>query len=253
MSDQIVLAGIAISNLGLDAAVAQCITRIEQVPGGYVCFVNVHSLTEATRQPELREALRGAAYCFADGVPLLWLARAKGTPIAMRVCGPDFMDMMLRARTTTVHGFIGGAPGRAEEIVERYRLDAIVHCPPMRAFSKEAALDDWRAFVERCPGRIAPRVVWVGLGAPKQERWMATVSPRAPGVMFFGVGAAFDILALATPRAPILLQRLGLEWAYRLGKEPRRLWKRYASANARFALLSLRELISEPPARSPRH
>jgi N-acetylglucosaminyldiphosphoundecaprenol N-acetyl-beta-D-mannosaminyltransferase len=87
-------------------------------------------------------------------------------------------------------------------------------------------------------------MIWVGLGAPKQERWIATVSRVAPAVMFFGVGAAFDFLAARKPRAPRVLQHFGLEWTHRLASEPRRMWKRYLVANARFARLVVDEITS---------
>jgi N-acetylglucosaminyldiphosphoundecaprenol N-acetyl-beta-D-mannosaminyltransferase len=211
--------------------------------GGSACFVNVHTLTEASRDPQLREAMHAASFLFADGVPLLWLARAKRAPIATRVCGPDFMDAMLRRHGAAVHGLIGASPEVTGAIVARYRIAAVAHSPPMRPFSEAHALEDWQAFVDRGPG-LPPRLVWVGLGAPKQERWIHTVSRVAPGVMFFGVGAAFDFLAERKPRAPRVLQRLGLEWTHRLASEPGRMWKRYLVANARFARLVVEELTS---------
>lgn len=206
--------------------------RIASGGGGYACFVNVHSLTEATRQPALRESLRGATYCFADGMPLVWLARRLGEPIAGRAAGPDFMPALLQRTRGLRHGLIGG-DGLGEQIAIRCGLDAVIHAPPRRAFSRDQALADWEAFRARCAGDV-PKLVWVGLGAPKQELWMATVAPHAPGVMFFGVGAAFDLLAGQQPRAPRWMQTRGLEWLYRLAREPRRLGARYAVTNTRF-------------------
>src|SRR5690606_3404833 len=89
-----------------------------------------------------------------------------------------------------------------------------------------------------------PRIVWVGLGAPKQELWLRSVSPLAPQTLFLGVGAAFDFLSLAKVRAPLLMQRLGLEWMHRLAHEPKRLWKRYLLTNSRFVSLAVRELMA---------
>ena len=232
------------SRLGLEAALAACEARVARGAGGSACFVNVHTLTEAARDAPLRDALHAASFRFADGVPLLWLARATRAPIATRVCGPDFMDAMLRRQGGVVHGLIGASPEVTGAIAARYGIEAVVHSPPMRPFSESHALEDWQAFLTRCPGRVSPRLVWVGLGAPKQERWIATVSRAAPGVMLFGVGAAFDFLAGRKPRAPRMLQRLGLEWAHRLGSEPGRMWRRYLVANARFARLVVEELTS---------
>ena len=106
---------VPISRFDLEAAVEECVTRIASGSGGYACFVNVHSLTEATRQPALRESLREATYCFADGMPLVWLARRRGAPIAGRVAGPDFMAALLARTRHLRHGFIGGATTRAAE------------------------------------------------------------------------------------------------------------------------------------------
>jgi N-acetylglucosaminyldiphosphoundecaprenol N-acetyl-beta-D-mannosaminyltransferase len=154
------------------------------------------------------------------------------------------MDAMLRRHAGRVHGLIGASPEVTGAVAARYGVQVIAHSPPMRPFSEAHALEDWHAFVARCPGRRPPQLVWVGLGAPKQERWMAAVSPVAGDVMFFGVGAAFDFLAGRKRRAPRVLQRLGLEWTYRLASEPGRLWKRYLVSNARFARLVFDELTA---------
>jgi N-acetylglucosaminyldiphosphoundecaprenol N-acetyl-beta-D-mannosaminyltransferase len=240
----VALGALEVSRLGLAGALAACDDRLARGAGGSACFVNVHTLTEASSDVTLREALRAASFRFADGLPLVWLARAKRAPIATRVCGPDFMDAMLRRHRARVHGLIGGSPQATTAVTERYGIQAITHSPPMRPFSEVHALEDWQAFVARCPGGAPPRLVWVGLGAPKQERWMAAVSRAAPDVMFFGVGAAFDFLAGHKPRAPRVLQRLGLEWTHRLASEPRRLWKRYLVANTRFAVLAVKDLTA---------
>jgi N-acetylglucosaminyldiphosphoundecaprenol N-acetyl-beta-D-mannosaminyltransferase len=240
----VTLGGLAVSRLGLDGALAVCEARVARGAGGSACFVNVHTLTEAGRDAILRDALRAAAFLFADGLPLVWLARAVRAPIATRVCGPDFMDAMLRRQSARVHGLIGASPEVTTAVAARYGIQAISHHPPVRPFSELHAREDWQAFVARCPGRRLPLLVWVGLGAPKQERWMAAVSRAAPGVMFFGVGAAFDFLAGKKPRAPRIVQRLGMEWTHRLVSEPGRLWRRYLVQNARFARLVAHELAA---------
>jgi N-acetylglucosaminyldiphosphoundecaprenol N-acetyl-beta-D-mannosaminyltransferase len=240
----VALGELEISRLGLDDALAACEERVSRGAGGSACFVNVHTLTEASSDARLREALRSASFLFADGLPLVWLARAKRAPIATRVSGPDFMDAMLRRQGARVHGLVGASPEVTDAVAARYAIQSIAHSPPIRLFSESHALEDWEAFVARCPGQCPPRLVWVGLGAPKQERWIAAVSRTVPDVMFFGVGAAFDFLADHKPRAPRALQRLGLEWTHRLASEPRRLWKRYLLASTRFALLVVKELTA---------
>jgi N-acetylglucosaminyldiphosphoundecaprenol N-acetyl-beta-D-mannosaminyltransferase len=239
----VALGELEISRLGFDAALAACEDRIARGAGGSACFVNVHTLTEASRDAALRDALRSATFLFADGVPLLWLARAKRSPIAARVSGPDFMAAMLRRQSARVHGLIGSSPEVTDAVAAHHGVQVVAHSPPVRPFSEAHALEDWQAFAARCAGP-PPRLVWIGLGAPKQERWIAAVSRAVPDVMFFGVGAAFDFLAGRKPRAPRVLRRLGLEWTHRLASEPRRLWKRYLLQNVRFAGLVARELTA---------
>lgn len=222
--------------------------RVEAGMGGYACFVNVHSLTESTRQPALRESLCEATYAFADGVPLRWLARHRGEPIAGRVAGPDFMAALLARTGGERHGFIGGeatadgGSAAGEAIAHGYGVAADTYAPPHRAFSPAHARADWDAFRARCAG-APPRIVWVALGAPKQELWVHEISRLAPTTMLCAVGAAFDVLAGTRARAPHWMQARGLEWLFRLAQEPRRLAGRYAVTNARFAARVMRDQL----------
>lgn len=246
------LLGIAFARLDLDGALGAARARIAASPAvaaGFVCFVNVHVAVEAQDSPELARALAAADLRFADGVPLVWLARGA---LPGRVCGPDFMSaaladpMRLGVPADAAFGILGGHPGQAARLAARFpRARLIEHSPPFRPFSEAAALEDWEALRRRCP-EGPPRVVWVALGAPKQERWMAAVAPRAPGTLFLGIGAALDFLAGDKPRAPRWMQKLGLEWAHRLASEPGRLAGRYGRTNARFLRLALRTLAGRP-------
>lgn len=234
--------GLEISRLGLSDAVAACRERIAHRHGGYACFVNAHTATLAHEDAGVRAALADATFRFADGMPLVWLARLKRRPVATRVSGPDFMRCMLESAPDATHGFLGGRPGRADAIAQRFGVRSVSYSPPMRDFTEAHAVDDWRELVARSGDGGAPSIVWVGLGAPKQEHWLRAVAPLAPATMFFGVGAAFDFLSGHLARAPIVVQRAGLEWAYRLAAEPQRLWRRYLTTNTRFVALALRDL-----------
>ncbi|MBS1963139.1 MAG: WecB/TagA/CpsF family glycosyltransferase [Bdellovibrionales bacterium] len=226
--------GVPISTLGMEKALDLCAAQARASGGGYVCFANVHTVTESQSLPALRETLSRAFLSVADGLPLVWVSRLRGPAIESRVCGPDFMkDFLERYRDLPV-GFVGGAPGQAEALVARFGLSSACHSPPMRPYSPEAVAEDWRAFLEKNGNRPRPRVVWVGLGAPKQELWMRNASTLAPDVLFMGVGAAFDFLTGTKKRAPLWMQRSGLEWLFRLLQEPRRLWRRYFTTNFRF-------------------
>lgn len=241
ISNTISILGVSISRLGLAAALDKCTQMASEERGGYACFVNVHSLTESRSSADLRVCLNGASFAFADGMPLVWVSRYYGKPVESRVCGPDFMREFLTQNQSLVQGFIGGAPGRAEELVQKFGVQGITYSPPVRAFSSENAQEDWKCFLESCPEGKAPSIVWVGLGAPKQEFWMKEVSPLAPKTLFFGVGAAFDFLTGTTARAPVWMQKSGLEWCFRLAQEPGRLWRRYLGTNTRFILELIRD------------
>jgi len=212
----------------------------------YVCVCPAHSLTDGVWSPEHRAALRGADLNTADGVPVVWALRLLGHPAASRVYGPDLMLDLLAAaeRAGWRVAFYGGRPERLAPLLEAAARRfpgltvAFAESPPFRPLrpAEDAAL------VERL-GRARPDLVWVGLGAPKQERWMARHVGRVPGVLL-GVGAAFDQLAGAAPRAPKPLQNMGLEWAFRLLREPRRLGWRYARANPTYAALVGAQVVS---------
>jgi N-acetylglucosaminyldiphosphoundecaprenol N-acetyl-beta-D-mannosaminyltransferase len=226
---------IPISRLDLPSTLAFCREQARQGRGGYVCFANVHTVTESGWNSGLREALLGATMNAADGVPLVWVSRLWGRPIASRVCGPDFITEFLTQNRDMVHGFVGGRPGQAEAIAEKFNVKGVFYAPPMRPFTSANAAEDWQKLL-KLSGDRAPAVVWVGLGAPKQEQWMHAVARLAPATLFFGVGAAFDFYSGTKKRAPQWMQNLGLEWFYRLTQEPRRLWKRYLGTNSRFVL-----------------
>lgn len=237
--------GIPLFRLGMEAALHACEERAESGHGSYACFVNVHSLTEATQDSKTREALLQATFSFPDGMPLVWASHLKANPIRERVCGPDFMTALMQTKRGQTFGFIGGLPGQAEKIALRFGILGLSYCPPFRSFSGANALEDWNAFVRLCREKngIIPRFVWVCLGAPKQELWMQTVSPVATDVSFFGVGAAIDFLAGEKKRAPVWVQKIGLEWGFRLIQEPRRLWRRYLATNVFFLKKLLIDLI----------
>lgn len=238
------LLGTSVSRLGFDAALAECSRRVHAGEGGAVYFVNVHTLTLATRDEGLRQAFREAALCLADGMPLVWLARGLRQDIASRVYGPYFMDAFLQRHPGVRHGFLGGGPGVAERLAAKYGVDAApTYSPPMRAFSVEGVREDWAALLARCAGGVAPQVLWVGLGAPKQELWIREAARLAPGTLLLGVGAAFDFLSGVKSHAPRWMQESGLAWTYRLASEPRRLFARYATSNTRFLVRAALELL----------
>jgi N-acetylglucosaminyldiphosphoundecaprenol N-acetyl-beta-D-mannosaminyltransferase len=212
---------------------------------GYICVAAVHTVMAAREDPELRAAIAGAGLVVPDGQPLVWALRALGHPLTDRVYGPELMD---RACARAAQGgqrvylYGGRNQGALAELARTLRLLhpglQIVggHCPPFRPLT-EAEEDA----VAQEINSTRPDVVWVGIGVPKQEKWMARMRDRLEAPVLIGVGAAFDFHAGLIPQAPAALQRLGLEWAFRLVQEPRRLWKRYLRYNPRFVLGFVRQ------------
>ena len=205
----------------------------------YVCVSNVHVTMESYDSAEYRAIVNGADLVTPDGMPLVWALRLFGVTGATRVYGPTLTVHLLQHAATTgvAVGFYGASPEVLTRMLEACRRRfpglrvAYAHAPPFRQLT---AAED-AAVVGEINGTGA-RILFVGLGCPKQERWMASHKGRVNAVML-GVGAAFDFLAGVKPQAPAVLQRLGLEWLFRLATEPRRLWRRYAYHNPRFVAL----------------
>ncbi len=211
----------------------------------YLTAAAVNLVMSAHEDPAVRAATLGATLAVPDGMPLVWALRLLGHPAATRVYGPDLMAAFCAraARTGTPMYLYGGRTPQALELLAsrlRERFPGIEIAggwsPPFRPLS--AAEERW--VVAEIDGSGA-RVVWVGTGQPKQELWMAHMRPLLRAPLLVGVGAAFDFHAGLVPQAPPHLQRAGLEWAYRLAREPRRLWRRYATQNPRFVALFARQ------------
>src|SRR5919107_4095843 len=214
----------------------------------------VHLVMVAQEDPETRRAIEDALIV-PDGVPLVWALRALGHRGATRVYGPDLMARYCArsARTGTTMYLYGGKSDEALELLttrlrERFPGLRIAGgwSPPFRELS-EAELDE-------VAGRInasGADVVWVGTGQPKQEKWMALMRGRLEAPVLGGVGAAFDFHAGTLPQAPPWMQRAGLEWSYRLAREPRRLWRRYARYNPRFVAAFARQYATHRAGRCP--
>jgi N-acetylglucosaminyldiphosphoundecaprenol N-acetyl-beta-D-mannosaminyltransferase len=206
---------------------------------GFICLANVHVVETARRTPALAGALRRARLVVADGAPVAWTARALGAASAPRIAGNDIFDELCRRSIATGyrHFLLGSTPATLERFEQRVRerypglVICGTHSPPFAPVSP-AAVDAQCALVNAAQ----PDVVWVGLGAPKQEAWMDLARVRLDAPVVIGVGAVFDFVAGTKPRAPRVLQRLGLEWAHRLAHEPRRLAGRYLTTNTRFLL-----------------
>jgi len=218
----------------------------------YVCFTTVHGVMEALANPSLRRVFNDG-FAVPDGMPLVWLGRLHGHA-TRRVYGPD-LTLALCARAAEAGWpvfFLGGAEGVAERLADMLRQ----LCPGLRVAGavgppfREPTPEEERALVESLNSSSA-ELVFVGLGCPKQERWMADHRELLRAPVLLGVGAAFDFHTGRVPQAPRWMMRAGLEWLYRLLQEPRRLWRRYLILNPLFVthvvlqLLGLRRYGSE--------
>ena len=205
---------------------------------GYVCVCNVHTVMASAEDAELRAALLGSSINVPDGQPLVWALSALGHPLEDRVYGPELMARACaRGAESGQRLYLYGGRNQgalvqlALNLRQRYPGVKIVggYSPPHRPLT-----DEERAAVVREINASRPDVVWVGIGVPKQEKWMARLRAELDAPVLVGVGAAFDFHAGLVPQAPTWIQKMGLEWAYRLAHEPRRLWRRYTRYNPRF-------------------
>jgi N-acetylglucosaminyldiphosphoundecaprenol N-acetyl-beta-D-mannosaminyltransferase len=237
--DRVDVLGVHVSAINPTMAVAEIERWIDAREQHYVCVTGVHGVMESQRDPALREIHNRSGLTTPDGMPMVWAGRRAGATWMQRVYGPDLMlDVLARAAERGWSSyFYGGKEGVPELLAERLtaRLPGLrivgSYSPPFRALTPGE--DD--AIVEQI-NSVTPDLVWVGLSTPKQERWMAAHVGRLRAPVLLGVGAAFDIHAGTLRQAPPWMQRSGLEWAYRLYREPRRLWRRYFSNNPRFVL-----------------
>jgi N-acetylglucosaminyldiphosphoundecaprenol N-acetyl-beta-D-mannosaminyltransferase len=225
-------------------AVEAILAQAEAGRGGTTCVATVHMVMEAYDAPDYRAIVNAADLVTPDGVPLVWMLRVLGVPGAGRVYGPDLLPLVCEAAAArgVPVGFYGGSGDVLDALVSRILARfpglrvAFAHAPPFRELSAQEDAEVCDAIRDS-----GARVLFVGLGCPKQERFMAAHRDRLPCAMV-GVGAAFDFLAGRKAQAPAWLQRAGLEWLFRLCHEPRRLWRRYALHNPRFVALAVREL-----------
>jgi len=237
--------GVGLSALNLDLAETLVAEALETRSKGYICVTGVHGVSEAQWDPGLRQILNQSFLNTPDGMPMVWMGRLQGVREMGRVYGPDLMLRIcaLSCPRGYTHFLYGGAPGVAELLRDRLQqrfpgLKIVgTETPPFRPLT-----DDESAALIRRVAQLKPDVIWVGLSTPKQEKFMAQYFQQLDATLFFGVGAAFDFHAGRVRQAPRWMQRSGLEWLFRLGCEPRRLWKRYLKNNPLFVLRAIGQL-----------
>jgi N-acetylglucosaminyldiphosphoundecaprenol N-acetyl-beta-D-mannosaminyltransferase len=240
--------GVPVAMVDYDRAIAVMDQLIERRERGYVCVAPVHALMVAQDDPEMLAALRGATLVVPDGMPVVWAANLLGEQLSDRVYGPELMlrysdHSAERGHRVWLYG--GRDQGSLVQLAlsmrNRHPGIRVVggYSPPFRPLTPEE--EDG---VVRQINEAKPDVLWVGIGVPKQEKWMARMRDRLDVPVMCGVGAAFDFHSGRVSMAPVWMQERGLEWVYRTFQEPRRLLRRYLTTNPRFVAAFARQYLS---------
>src|SRR5581483_2845845 len=248
--------GVPLAVSDYDEVVAWMEATIAAGGHGYITAAAVNLVMSAREEPDTAAAVGAATLAVPDGQPLVWALKALGHRRASRIYGPDLMAAFCaRAAERQIPIYLyGGRTPEALALLQarlRERFPGLpiagAYSPPFRPLTAQES--------EAIAGQIdasGAAVVWVGTGQPKQERWMHEMRPRLAAPLLAGVGAAFDFHAGLVRQAPPWMQRAGLEWAYRLMREPRRLWRRYARHNPRFLAAFAGQYARHLPARARR-
>ena len=239
MTNRVNVLGVGVSVLNLRTALEAIAAAVRGRRKGFVCVTGVHGVMEAQNDPAFRNILNSAFLCTPDGMPMVWMGKIHGHSEMRRVYGPDLMLEVCKWSEANPcrHFFYGGAPGVAQMLAEKLKARfpkleiAGTFTPPFRALNAE----EEKQVIETISA-AKPDILWVGLSTPRQEKFMAEFLPKLDATLMFGVGAAFDFHSGWVKQAPRWMQRSGLEWFYRLCREPRRLAKRYFKNNPFFAL-----------------
>jgi len=243
--EKIPVIGVPISLTSYAGSTREIISWAKLLQYRYVCAANVHMLMEAHDSPCFRQIVNSADLVTPDGMPLVWMLRLKGSKKQARVYGPTLMLHVIEAAAMDAIpvGFYGSSAEVLVLLVEKMKdkypgLQVVYsYSPPFRELSSTEDQEICQQIQNS-----GARILFVGLGCPKQELWMADHREKVSAVMI-GVGAAFDFHAGVKPQSPAWLQAIGLEWLFRLFHEPRRLAKRYLYNNPRFVLLAILDLM----------
>jgi len=237
--------GTRVDPCSYSSATRQVLSWAQKGESRYVCVANVKTVMDAFDSPEYRRIVNQADLITPDGVPLVWTLRHLGARDQTRVYGPTLTLEVAKVASQEgiAVGLLGGTPEvldrLAAKLTERFPEIKINYrySPPFRTLSPD---EDEQ--IVQAANASGVRILFVGLGSPKQDRWMADHSGRIQAVML-GVGAAFDFIAGTKRQAPRWMQKSGLEWLYRFGQEPGRLWWRYLYHNPRFFVLVILETL----------
>ncbi|MBC7796793.1 MAG: WecB/TagA/CpsF family glycosyltransferase [Pyrinomonadaceae bacterium] len=249
--------GLQVNVSDYESAIEDIAQMVAAKTGGYICLSNVHMVMESFDNPNFQSVVNNADMVFPDGKPLFWMQRLSGATEARQVRAPSLMPKLFEyaERNNLTIGFYGGKQSVLDAILTRLKLDfprlniRYAFSPPFRVLS-----DTEKAEIVAQINAANPDILFVGLGCPKQEFWMSE-HKKSLNVVMLGVGTAFDFYAGNVAESPLWMQKIGLEWFFRLSQEPRRLWKRYLILNPRFVWLATRQLllgVQSPKSKSPK-
>jgi len=240
--------------LGVHVNVVQILQVVEQMErwiqnrtdGHFISVANIHVVMEAQEDPSFKKLINSAALCVPDGMPLIWCGRLRGHVLRRRVYGPELMITFCRetANKGYRHFLYGGAPEVTNQLVNQLQQScrgiqiAGTDSPPFRPLTPEEDKEAIRRINE-----AKPDVLWVGLGCPKQERWIHDHRKQLAVPAIVAIGQAFDLLSGKKRPAPAWMSENGLEWLFRLLQDPRRLWRRYLVYNTKFIYFFSLELL----------
>lgn len=228
-----------------ESAIEEIVELVKQGNGGYVCFSTVHMIMESYDNRKFGGKVNSANMVIPDGMPLVWMQKLQGIREADRVRANSIMRMIFEHAEK--HNLSVGFYGGNQEVIDEIQLKAkqefpnleiaYAYSPPFRPLTDE---EDREITAEI--NRTKPDILFMGLGCPKQENWMSAHKDQVKAIML-GVGASFDFYAGNIKECPEWLQKVGLEWLFRLTQEPRRLWRRYLILNPRFMWLATLQLL----------
>ena len=239
------LFGVSIQNLTLNGVLARVREHLAQAGNHYVVTLNVDHVVRLQKDTEFRQAYRNASLVVPDGMPILWASRLLGTPLKERITGSDLVPRVCRLAAEEGRSvyFLGGSEGVAQRAAENLRaalpaLRVAGYQSPPFGFESDASAN--QRVIEGI-NRAKPSILFVALGAPKQEKWIARHIPQLEIQVVFCIGSALDYPAAVARRAPAWMQRNGLEWLWRLLHEPARLGRRYLVEDLAFLGILLKE------------
>jgi len=245
--ERINILGVDIDAIDLERACSLIEGWIQDSHRSYVCVAPVSTIIDCQKDNQYRDIINNADMVTPDGMPLVWIGKLRGNKIIERTYGPDLMVKFcqLSQQRGYRHFFLGGTPETSSRLQENLKRQfpelniAGSVSPPFRAIDTS----EDQTVLEQI-NEAKPDVLWVGLGSPKQDYWMRKHREKLDVPVMIGIGAAFDFHAGVKKQAPRWMQRMGLEWFFRLCCEPKRLWKRYLVGNSEFIYYLFKDLLS---------